>query len=306
LVVFTQGAAVISNVSANYSLNDGILVGDESGLGKPSSVILTNIVIEGAGDDFTLSDGVHVIAAGPVTVDKIQSVFPYGDGLDITSTSGVVTVKRAYMWSNGNYDTGFGIRINSVADVILDSIISNRNDRNLYVNTTGAVKLLGTYYKNEFNESSVGDSIVIVAGAGGITLNRLDIIGNHGGVNLVTEGKITINNALVRNNMYGIYGVAGTGAIITKVFSMNNGFFDAADDGLEEFYDTDGIFLQLNSGTASFTDSSFMGNSGSGIEVYFADPAIVARPYPLTLLRTLYFGNDSDHSGDANLYTYDS
>jgi len=305
LVVYTQGAAVISNVSVNNSLNDAILVGNPSGIGKPSSVKLTNIVIEGAGNDFTLSDGVRVIAAGPVTVDKIQSVFPYGDGLDITSTSGVVTVKRAYMWSNGNYDAGYGIKINSAGNVVLDSIISNRNDRNLYVNTTGAVTLLGTYYKNEFNESNIGDSIIIYAGTGGITLNRLDVISNPGGVILTTDGKITINNALVQNNMYGINGLAGTGAVFTKVVSMNNGVFDADGDGVEESYDTDGLFLELTSGTASFTDSVFIGNTGSGIEIFFADPAIIDKPYPLTLLRTLYFGNDSDYTGDLNLVTRD-
>jgi len=209
------------------------------------------------------------------------------------------------MWSNGNYDAGYGIKINSAGNVVLDSIISNRNDRNLYVNTTGAVTLLGTYYKNEFNESNIGDSIIIYAGTGGITLNRLDVISNPGGVILTTDGKITINNALVQNNMYGINGLAGTGAVFTKVVSMNNGVFDADGDGVEESYDTDGLFLELTSGTASFTDSVFIGNTGSGIEIFFADPAIIDKPYPLTLLRTLYFGNDSDYTGDLNLVTRD-
>ncbi len=306
LVVFTQGPAVLSNISSNDTLYHAILVGDDFGVGKPSSVKLTNITVQGAGSDSHLSDGIRISAAGPVWVDKIQSVFPYGDGLDITSTSGDITVKRAYMWSNGNNDSGYGIRIHSNGNVILDSIISSRNDRSLYVDTSGSFTLLGTYYKNEFNDSFVGDSITINAGAGGITLNRLDVINNNGGVVLTTTGKITINNALIQNNRYGINGQAGSGAAINKVISLNNGVYDSDGDRVEEFYATDGIFLQIDSGSVTFTDSVFVGNTGSGIEIYFADPAITAKPYPLTLLRTLYYGNDSDFSGDLNLYTRDA
>jgi hypothetical protein len=269
-------------------------------------VKLTNVVVEGAGDDFNHSDGIHVYALGPVIMEKIQAYGPYGDGLDIYTTSGIVTVKKSYFRSNGSYADGLGLKIVSFGDVVLDSIIANMNDNNLYVNTTVSVTLLGTYYKNQFNDYYVGDSITIYAGAGGITLNRLDVINNNGGVFLSTTGKLTINNALLQNNMYGISSQAGTGAVFNKVTSMNNGIFDDDGDGIEESYNTDGIFLQLTSGTASFTDSVFSATQAAALRFIFLDPAIIAKPYPLTLLRTLYFGNDSDYTGDLNLYTRDS
>jgi len=128
----------------------------------------------------------------------------------------------------------------------------------------------------------------------------MDLIYNSGGTILETTGKLTIKNTLIQNNQYSVSAVAGNGAEFNKVFSFSNGLFDVDHDGAFEVFNTDGIKLTLNGGAVSFTDSAFVGNTGSGIEIKF----YAAPPYPLTFLRTIYFGNDSDYTGDANLKTY--
>jgi len=303
LFLYSQGPVVLSNTYANNTYYDAILIGNEwSESGRPSSVSLTNIIAENAGSNAVYSDGVHIHAVGPVTVTKVQVVGAYGDGVDIFSTTGIITVKKAITEWNGSDGNRYGIMINGSNDVILDSIISSANDHNLYINTTGAVNLLGTYYKNEFNDSTAGNPVIIYAGAGGITLNRADMINNSGSVVLETTGKLTVKTALVQYNKYGILAVAGNGAVFNKLFVFSNGLYDSNDDGVYEVFTADGLMLTLNGGTVSFTDSAFIGNTGSGIEIsFYADP-----PYPLTFLRTMYFGNDIDYTGDLNLHTYNS
>lgn len=301
LFLYSQGPVTLYNIYSANTYYDSILIGSEgSETSRPSSVTLTNIVTEFSNASGLPTDGVHIHAAGPVTITKIHAVGHYGDGLDIFSTAGLVTVKKALTKWNGSDDTRYGIMINAVGGVILDSIISNGNDHNLYINTLGGVTLLGTYYKNEFNHSYAGDSITIYAGTGGINLNRMDLIYNSGGTILETTGKLTIKNTLIQNNQYSVSAVAGNGAEFNKVFSFSNGLFDVDHDGAFEVFNTDGIKLTLNGGAVSFTDSAFVGNTGSGIEIKF----YAAPPYPLTFLRTIYFGNDSDYTGDANLKTY--
>ncbi len=304
MIVYSEGAVTMRNIASYNNNYEGLIIGDESGA-RPSAVTLTNIIsqLNGYWDELNPADNVRIFTDGAVTILNIDSNQSAGNGLYIEA-GGVVNIKKALVTWSGTGESGsnlWGISITTPSNVILDSIIASSNDNNLFVDADGAVTLLGTLFKNEFNNSPYGTAVEIYAGTGGITLNRFAVNNTYGSVFLATTGKVTLNTGYVQNNGYGITIQAGSGAAITNVFSMNNGYWDINNDGTKEIFDADGINIQLTGGTAAFTDSVFIGNTGNGIEIFFNSPSYMV-PYPFTMIRTLYFGNDTDTTADRNLY----
>ena len=282
LDIISRGAVVFSDILASQNItNDGIEIGDSTGGIYPSSVTGSNLQLNDNG-----IRGAAIFAAGPVTLTNVLADGCGDNGLHIdntySSTSALVSVKQGSL--NGN--STIGLEIFSHGNVTIDSIRANSNSKGLYIDTTGAITLLGTLYTNQFNNSTGSEGFSIHAD-GNITLNNFTANNNetYGSV-IGSGGKVTITGATVMNNLsIGILASANNAASFSSVVSSNNG--TGAND--------DGLLLDINSGTVSFTKSYFMGNKGSGIEiVYSATKPVV------TFTSTFYTGNDTDHSGNAN------
>lgn len=306
--IYSNEIVTVHNAAAFYNAGSGFYIGDTTY--KPSAINMTNIIAQGNGNGIYPSgdcNGVTIYAKGPVNIFNLDSNQSAGNGLWV-ETAGAVIVKKILTSWNGMRvpeDNFWGIHIVTPGNVILDSIRSNADDNSVLVDTysgSGTVTMLGTYFKNEIINSAVLNGYaLLISSNGNVTLNRLDLRGNAGYTEIFSfAGKVILNNVKAQNNVSGIYTNARTGADFIGVISMNNGWYDSDGDGIPEAYSTDGIYVDLFGGTASFTDSIFTGNTESGIEIYLGTPTATYK-----LLRTIYFGNDSDNvGGERNLLAH--
>jgi len=303
LQIYSRGVVTVKYTSASWNRNTGIYIGfpyDQAR--KPSSVVLANVISQANGQNGENdSHGIFINGNGTLTASNLDINQNRAHGLYI-ETTGVVSIKKSlFNWSGSGdpADNFWGLWITTPKDVTLDGNTFNGNDHSLYVNTqsgSGKVSVLGTSGKNYFIGNR-GD--MTINSAGNVVMNRVDLQENGGNMNVSSStGSVTFNTVNVLSNTFGLRVMAQTGASFTKVTGLNNGIrYDDPGTPWDDRTDADGIRVTLYNGNASFTDCAFSGNTGNGIEVYYAYTTTL-RP---TLVRTTYFGNDSDHSGDPNL-----
>jgi len=291
LVIGSKGAVTVKNTNVYSNMGYGLQIGDYSG-SKPGSVTLTSVVAQDNGRSGS-GVGVLIYPAGTVTIFGLDTRDNRGDGLQIYSGTAVnVTVKKSVFRRNQAAGSAYGLNIQTTGNVLLDSVNVTGNDYGARVNTSeGTISMLGTYFKNEVYGHGSNTALDLQA-KGNVSLTKLDVKDSGDSYIQSSNGSVTLNTVNIMNNTSTFWVLAKAGATFNKVVSLYNGIGSYAD----------GILVTLNGGLAGFTDCAFHGNSGNGIEIDYNYDACPSAPRP-TLIRTSYFGNNSDLSGeDPDLY----
>jgi len=297
LGINTTGAVSITNSSASYNGYDGIRI-----VGHPLAVSVRNtstttpmqisnnvrygISAPAAFGAITLSgriflndnggygaymcnDGAPIATPMPVTISGVTaSGNKNGDGIYIT-TIGQVTISNVTACKNNSLYAGLYVNNSSIAARSLTisgtNILSSNVGHGLELYSNGLVSISGV--RTEGNSES--GLYVYATGTGkGVTLsNIISQYNAKDGININAFGVVTCTN--VRSNLNG----AGS----------------------------NGAGIRVNANEAYpiyFNYCTIIGNEGSGI--YAND----GTPSWLHLTGTLYFGNDSNWSGDSDIGTW--
>jgi hypothetical protein len=192
----------------------------------------------------------------------------------------------------------------------------NRIGSGLVVKTKGNVMLTNLSASNNFED---GVNIDASYGAGTVTMTGTNNIFNTNastGLRIAANGNVTITNITSDYNAGGglsidtnSYGRTGTGIVSVTNANLNRngmvGFYSNANGTIALLNVTssgngwsgeaDGAYMITNNKDITVTNSSFISNSGRGIT------SNTGAGKTLKLVNTMYFGNDTNKSGDTNL-----
>jgi hypothetical protein len=284
-VVYSLGTITLSNILVKENGQTGLYV-NNTDAASAKNVTLSRII----SDDNEGDAGVDVYSNGVITLSYMQDRGNDTNGIRLSNLSAdtpqAIIVTRTSIDGNTN---GYGLYIRSFGDVTLNNVSAQNSMYGAYVDNSSSpsakVTVLGSLGQNSFSWNDM-DGLTVVSN-GNVSLTSI-VADDNGrmGIFADTGGTLTAANLWTSKNGYqGLDLLAGLGATISNAQCFANGA--AANE--------DGMLARVGANaTLKILNSAFVGNYGSGI-------AVSGTLNP-TLVNTLYFGNDADGSGDANLY----
>lgn len=257
----------------------------------PYSVSVSNSVVTGS----VSSDGVAVISRGAITVNNVQA---YGNkviGIVITNNLSTDPQKVTIIKCRSDGNEQDGIRVTSKGDVELNTVSASFNSFNgVYIDNDqlfGKLTVKGSYGDNTFINNGAHGFFAWTGGE--IYLDRIQSIANaSSGIRLShpfgKAGNFTGKRLTLLSNQqdglnFSLYGEV----YLEKVNVLGNG-------GAANY---DGLYGITYGSGLTIKNSVFMGNTGSGIDSVLGGGT-------LTLTNVFYFGNDTNSTGDADLYNH--
>ncbi len=313
LHIVSAGAVIISGGHASDNGGYGVEIDNTYAADTaPKSATIKNFTANGNAWSgfYVFSKG--VISLSGVTANNNQSASEAGIYLVNNILAAGVTLSRVQ--ANGNEN--FGIQISSNGAVKLSyGETSHNGDTGTFIDTRGSITLSNEiaidngYYGVDLNNfSSITHAAVTITGSAGGNV----FSGNAtNGLRVLSLGAVSLKYITADNNLWsGIYVdnyTLGTGlgnVTASYINTRGNG-----STGLEieskgivtlstviSMFNADhGIFVISHDHKAYISYSVSIANAGSGIR------AEVGPLGTLTVTSTLYFGNDTDNTGDLNL-----
>lgn len=310
--ISSMGPVTISGGYSNSNSKVGLRIDNTSALDTaPKPVTIKNFTANN-----NVDRGIYVLSRGAisltsVTANDISGASQIAIELDNTAQTANVTLSKVK--ANGNIYRG--IQINSKGAVKVSSAESSHNGYlGLYVYTQGMITVTnviandnGNFGALLNNQTSTTNAGVTVTGSTGI--NSFSGNGDTG-LEIDSRGKVILNNITADKNYYmGIYvynynlgngyGTVTISNIVTR-YNLGSGLGISSDGNVT----LKGVVSMLNGGhgvqmgtydhNLSIYSSVFSGNQLSGI---YADIGSGI----FTMSSTMYFGNDTDNTGDPNL-----
>lgn len=300
LIIDTYGAVVVNKASASSNAGAGLSINNNEALpAKPVNVTIT-------GGTFEQNDGngLYVRSRGIIKVTGV-TVFHNNDGWhgadlsnteDTTGTKGISVLKSKF---NENSDSGLYIR--TYGAVLLNTVEASENIASgAYINNNyglgKSVTVLASYGANKFNHN-FADNIVIISN-GSVALTN--VTGNQSrandGIDIDNDsgtGTITLTNVTANfndNNGFNLY--TNGNVTIKGITAMLN-------YGLGGTYS--GLYINTHDNAAArvtITSGLITSNGDYGINLDMN----ITKLYTLT--GVFYFGNDSDATGEINLWVH--
>lgn len=300
LIIETYGAVVVNKASASSNAGAGLsIVNNEALPAKPVNVTIT-------GGTFEQNDGngLYVRSRGIIKVTGV-TVFHNNDGWhgadlsnteDTTGTKGISVLKSKF---NENSDSGLYIR--TYGAVLLNTVEASENIASgAYINNNyglgKSVTVLASYGANKFNHN-FADNIVIISN-GSVALTN--VTGNQSrgndGIDIDNDsgiGTITLTNVTANfndNNGFNLY--TNGNVSIKGITAMLN-------YGLGGTYS--GLYINTHDNAAArvtITSGLITSNGDYGINLDMN----ISKLYTLT--GVFFFGNDSDATGEINLWVH--
>jgi hypothetical protein len=249
VVLLSDGSVTISQLDASGNDSSGIFASNDSG---SSGIILSNVISSGNG-----LTGLRLYSKGAISVTNVASVANgllnssgWGASLNNSSGSAAVTVFGSKF--NDNYSGGLYVNSNG-AVVITNSVANgNQNDQGFDLSSSKPVSIISVSgFRNSASSnlrenvriqtnadvviqnlvSSIntnGNAVQIntTGGTGKVTVSGLEISSsNKDGLNILTNGIISVSNSNVTDSWRGIYLDNSTGSgsvLLNNVKSTGN------------------------------------------------------------------------------------
>jgi hypothetical protein len=283
--VTSLGTITLSNIQVKENGESGLYVNNTNAT-SAKNVTLSRII----SDDNEGDAGVDVHSKGVITLSYVEDRGNDTNGIRLNNLSAdtpqAVIVTRTSIIGNAS---GYGLYIQSKGDVTLNNVSAQTSMYGAYIDNSSSpsakVTVLGSLGQNTFSGNDV-DGLTIMSN-GNVSLTS--VVADHNvrkGILVDTAGTLTVSKLWTAKNGYqGLDLSADLGAAISNVQCFSNGA-TANEEGLRVRVGTNTPLKILN--------SAFVGNYGSGI--------VVSGTLNPILVKTLYFGNDADNSGEDNLY----
>ncbi len=318
ILISTIGPVVISGGHANNNLGYGLRINNsyaDDALPKP--VTIKNFTANG-----NLAYGVYVTSKGAIALSSVTANDTVGaNQAAIWLENNVVgaltpTVTLSKVYANYNIYRGVYVLSNGVVKYLTGEA-SHNGYTGVGVDTLGAITLSNVrgldnnnYGAELLNETSITHAPITVTGSTGGNV----FSGNSSyGMRVRSLGAISLKNITADDNSgYGIYvnnEGPGTGignvtisTITTRSNSMEgvliytNGIV-ALNTVLSMFNNADGVRIITTNDNLYVYNSIFLANRGNGIDASIGTGTF-------TMSNTLYFGNDTDNTGDLNIYIH--
>lgn len=315
IIISTIGPVVISGGHANNNFGWGVRVNNsyaDDALPKP--VTIKNFTASG-----NLQHGIYVTSKGAIALSSVTVNDTVGaDDAAILLENNVagalipsVTLSKVYA-SNNIYN---GVYILSNGAVKYSTGESSHNGRiGVYVNTLGSITLSNvistwnSYHGAELlNNGSTTHAAISVSGS-----TSTPGFSNNGGygIRMQSMGAVTVKNILLNNNTnWGLYAnnyQSGNGignftvSNVTANDTTGDGFYITSNgivtlsSVISMFNTDDGVYVNSNDNKVVVSNSVMIANAGNGIDATIGTGTF-------TMSNTLYFGNDTDNSGDPNI-----
>ncbi len=300
LRIDTYGIVVMNKVNAVSNEGYGAWI-DNDAATTPVNVTIT-------GGKFNSNEsGLRVVSKGVITVSGIQAssntLGDYGAYLDNRAdTSGNKGINVLKSFFNNNAVTGLGVR--TYGAVVLNTNEASGNITGMGVDVNNdyskakPVSILSTYGANNFNSNS-GHNLQIYSN-GAVVLSKVtaDDSTNGTGIRIFNysgSGTVSLTTITTRyNSETGL--LVDTSANVT-INGLTN-MFNCAEAGT--WYALSISTNETITARVTISNSIITSNVDRGIGLNLA-PAPNAF---YTLTNVFYFGNDTDNSGDNNLYVY--
>jgi hypothetical protein len=296
-IMDTAGSVTLQDIRARENGMDGVWVDNTAGQGAVtvrSVNAITRMNNNGWSGLYILSNGNVALSGGKnwIFADFNSQDEWVGDmdGIFIDNSTAISpkTVTLSNVRTKGNKDSG--IEILSSGTVTITSVYVVENKNGLWIENhlgSGGVTLLGSNTASGNTEWGVviyTDGAVSVSGLTAENNNKSGIFAQS-----YSSGTMTISNSFFRyNGMHGMQLVSDGNFLLTNVISIQNG----------DAYNADGISIDAGFlSTVTMKYSVFMDNRGNGIEIMHPGTSFT----PL-LLACSWFGNDTDGSGNLNLW----
>ncbi len=233
LSITTNGAVVLTNITADKNDENGLSINNTFDLSKVSVKLSTS---SGYTNSFSGNGnyGVYITIPGSITLSKLEANDNIVDGLFLRSTGGSITLTS----TTANNNSGTGLDIDDAKKVILKNVVTSSNGK------------YGTFISND------SDVTILSATRGGTGIESNN--NTWSGLYLETDGNISISDAgMERHGDNGAHLDNTTGE--GKWVSLSNAIFN------ENGYD--GVVI-LTTGSVTWKDGGASGNSnGHGARV---------------------------------------
>ena len=252
-----DGGQTISGLTIGDGSDDGIKIGD--GPDDESNFLplaLTDIVIDGAGDDGIEGDVLEDVDIGDLVLTRVTITGSSDRGVNLGGHVGALTILDSTITDNG----ADGIELSATVDgdvTITDSLMSGNGDSGAYINDIeGALTITRSDFDNNDNEGFETREV-----AGAVVVEESSFSGNYDvGLHFHSDlnSDVTVTNSTIDNNGgVGLdirYKVDGVLSITKSTFSDNGDH---------------GVFHSgYTVGDVDITDSTFDNNGDSGAELH--------------------------------------
>lgn len=312
LFIHSNGAVTVNNLNANDNGNMGVNITTN----YYDTAIPATVNLSGLETNWNGAHGVGVQTLGSIMYSTSTSGGNgyYAAYLDNCRPDGLggceATVMKPVTLSKLNFDNNrYGPAVvNSFGNITAGGIKSQWNGGsglalfNDYDGSTGTVTLLGTLGQNVFHGNQLAGMRIYSNGS--VTLSNFWVKDNgttyvadaydpeamSAGMYISAGGNVMLSGGTVESNVRsGILINANNSVTMSKLIVMNNGW------NWVEWNDKSGIEIYANGvSPVSITSSLIFGNAKHAILIHDAVSA------PL-LTGTVFFGNDLDGSGDADV-----
>jgi hypothetical protein len=290
LFVITQGNISLLNMRVNSNGTEGAVLDNSNGYGT--------VTVNGLSDNLRSTfnsngwQGLQIKTTGTVSLNNLTSIGNGNKGIEVDNTYAVlpkaVTAKNLNLYANDSD----GLSVLSNGNITLSNINAQGNGANgVYANNDSGNPLLKVIVSGDNYFWNCGIDGLHVETSGMATLSGIDARYNGlDGIYVEAPMGIVLSKAYVKASAWdGIYLESSGAVTLTDVSSFNNG----------EGTNSDGIqILMAQNSIVTIKGSAFMGNEGYGICIFYQ---VEDMPQPL-ILNTVYIGNDTDKSGDKNLF----
>ncbi|MBP8857288.1 MAG: right-handed parallel beta-helix repeat-containing protein, partial [Anaerolineaceae bacterium] len=312
LWIRSNGAVLVNNLNANDNGNMGVNITTN----YDNPVIPANVTLSGLATNWNGDHGVGVKTLGTIMYSAstsggngyyaayLDNCRPDGMGGCEATVMKPVTLTKLTL-DNNAYGPAV---VFSFGNITAGGIISRYNGGsglalfNNYTNSTGTITLLGTLGQNVFQGNQLAGMRLYSNGS--VTLSNFWVKDNgttyvadeldpeaiSAGMYIYAGGKITLSSGLVESNVRnGILMDAYNSVSMSKMTVFMNGW------NYKEWNDKSGIEIRAHGvSPVTITSSLIFGNAKHGLSIIEG----VGNPI---LTGTVFFGNDLDNSGDADV-----
>jgi hypothetical protein len=294
--VNVSGVRVFNNSYSSDSYNAAAYINNSTGT-LPMAVTISNSTFY----DNTAVSGIKVISKGAITY--LNNSATHNTGMLAADQSAVLldnhtsTLPQNITITNSKFNgntSGSGLKVLTKGSVFLTNLTASNNaDDGINIDASygiGTVTMLGT--GNTFNNNA--NRGARFTANGNVAITNITAEYNSGtGLSVDTynsghtgTGLVNVTNAnLNRNGFYGFWSYANGAITLLNMTNSGNGSIS----------NSDGAYMITNNKDITATNSAFISNGGRGI---YSD---TGAGKTLKLINTMYFGNDTNKSGDNNL-----
>ena len=278
LDIYSNGAVILSNLTANGNDDTGVYINNIPTLGS-SAPTVTLTGTNTFNDD--VGSGLLVHSKGAINASNLTAIGAIGisesDGVAFDTTGSVtLTGTNTFDHYGGN-----GLNVNSNGNIIASNLTAIGDGlTGATLNTISGIGNISLSGNNTFNDN-YGDGLRII-NARIVTTNNLTaennnygagILGHAGGVfisNISKSVTLTGTNTFLNNMIEGL-DIVSNGAITAANITANgNGSFGTQLDnstGTDDFVTLTGTNVFLNNGATYYTTDPSHGGYGNGLEI---------------------------------------